>query len=153
VKQKNKGFSLLELMLVLALSSVLMGIAGVTFAKQRKSGTLNRSVQALGQEIKFVRSKAISSGTSWRLNLNSSSSYSTELLDSNTGQWTLKRTKNLPNGITIPIDSIGFLEFNTRGYMNLNPPTLAISLTNSEASKCIVPSMAGSIAIVDCESE
>ena len=101
------GFSLLELLIVLAVLAVLLGIGGVYLGGFIAEGRLNESAEELGATLRHVGDVAITKSEEITLSVSNSTLTWTD------GTGTVLGSRTLPNGATAT--PAGTLRFSGRG--------------------------------------
>jgi prepilin-type N-terminal cleavage/methylation domain-containing protein len=72
-KKKIKGFTLLELMLVLIITAIMAGIGFYIYQKDQALSTCQTDAAILAVNLKYIRSQAMTYETNTGVNVNSSS--------------------------------------------------------------------------------
>jgi len=150
VSNKKGGFSLLELLFVLAISGILLGLAGVSFAKQRQKGDITRISQELGQNIRLARAQALSKSTTMSIRIGDRKRYFLYEWDDATNSWRkIKRIMLNGKGLFDQSSTHMRIVFDSRGYADFRPANTPIIIRNDTGAQEILVSMTGSIIIRD----
>ncbi len=128
--EDSAGFSLIELLVAVSIFGVL-ALAGLPHVDRRRED-LNTSVQRVLADVRFARSRSITSGEHYAVKWTSTHGYEVQRLSLNpAGEWVtdrVERTVLLPDSIAFSIDAgaggVDRLEFNTRGMLISSPKPL-----------------------------
>lgn len=80
-KQRTQAFTLLEMLLVLAVAAILMSIGGLLLSKQINDARSLDFVETLAQDINLARSVAMAKGQRTQIQFTSTSRYVVKNLD------------------------------------------------------------------------
>ncbi len=80
-KQRTEGFTLLEMLLVLAVAAILMAVGGLMLSKQINDARNLDFVENLAQDINLARSVAMAKGQRTQIQFTSTSGYVVKNLD------------------------------------------------------------------------
>lgn len=145
----NHGFTILELLIVLAVAGILMAIGASTLMGLRGTLTVEEVAQQLVQDVQTTRARAMSSGNDWRLVVTDTQSYVLQEEDDSSGDWSDRIERTLPAGSRLAnVSNDDLLEFDSRGFGNFvltggTPDQL--SVTDGSDTITIVPSMSGAV--------
>jgi len=145
---KHAGFTLLELLIVVAMLAILGGIVFASFSKLRSQMGLEQSVAKVSQDIQKCRSLAISRSRSCRLKFQSGNRYSVAL--SAGANWNNQYTVSLPANIRGSWQTGDAITFNSRGYASFpaTPNPYVVTITKGNDTYVIVPTMVGAVRVV-----
>lgn len=136
------GFTVVELLLVLAIFGILVGAASWGLSELRMREAVSNSVFTLQQDINRIRTEATKDGDSHRLTILSSSQYA--LAKRSGATWVTQTTKTLSNGVAFVAPYANYtLEFDSRGYATFSPVGLTFRLSDGTTMKSVMPAMSG----------
>jgi len=97
IKVDRKGFSLVEVMIVVALIGIVATIAVPNFQNYIRNRNLKTAVQEISSEFFVTRERALSESTTYRLVFDvGNNRYTTEEeTPSGSGTWTVRQTKQV----------------------------------------------------------
>ncbi len=124
----NKGFSLIELIIVMAIIGIVLAIASPSFYKYRQNTALKEATRELAGDISLYRQTAIAQNVRYRINFNPSGS----IYDSYTVQ------------IESPANSGNYVNVSTKSPSSVNSSIIIMGDTNS-------PSFTGGVAYITCQ--
>lgn len=145
--RKTSGFTIVELLITLAVIAILFAIGFVTYGRLNQRLSVESATSELSQTIMEARSQALRSGNSYRVILNTETSYSLE--EQTSSGWVSRRTVELTRGITIAAPDAGStVEFDTRGFANFSPANIIFNVTDGEQSRSLAPAMSGNTKVL-----
>ena len=108
ITKSEQGFSLIELLVVMAFIGILLSIGALTLGRAIEQGRLNEASQTLGETLKVISQEAISSSQEITVTITSQGlSWLTE-----SGQ---SRSLSLPNSATLSSSRSSFT-YSGRGF-------------------------------------
>ena len=150
-----RGFTLLELLVVLAVFSILAGIAASTLVNLRQNLILEEAAQAVNQAIQRARAESLISrnctdfSQCWRFRISSTNGY---VLEEYVGSWKIKETKAFPTMYAFTNGKAGdTVTFSTRGLANFNlngSVAGELRLSNGKTTLRVIPSMVGASRVI-----
>jgi len=152
-KFKKDGFSLLELMIVLAIMAIVSTIAAPNFMNYLAERRLNGAARQVMSDLMSARQKAVGQGHEFKVFFNGDKHSYTILDDANnngtanTGEATEGRDL-YPDYYDVTFTATANPVFNPRGTANGTTVTLTSSRT--EVSKCVKVASTGRVKIDDC---
>lgn len=140
--ERSLGFTILELIVVLAVLGILSGIVAMGVNRLRERQALDSSAFTLQQDINRIRTEATKDGDSYLLRVLSSTQYS--LARRSGGTWVTQATRTLSNGVAFvaPFSSYT-VEFDSRGYATFSPAGLSFRLSDGTDARSVMPAMSG----------
>lgn len=136
------GFTILELIVVLAVLGVLSGIVALGVSRLRERQALDSSAITLQQDINRIRTEATKDGDSHVLRVLSSTQYS--LARRSGGTWVTQATRTLNNGVAFVAPFSNYaVEFDSRGYATFSPAGLSFRLSDGTDVRFVMPAMSG----------
>lgn len=131
------GFTLLELIVAIAIASVVMGIAIPSFLSWMPTLRLSSGARQVAMDLQVARMKAISQNVKYRLNFVTATSYTFEKDADNNGVFDSPAESgpfSLPDGITVTATGALASEFQPRGTVNV-ASEITLQNGNSETKK------------------
>jgi type IV fimbrial biogenesis protein FimT len=171
------GFSLVELMVTIAIAAIISGLAAPSFSKMLNANRIQTSASALQSDMSMARTEAVRRG-SWVSICPSSNSSSSSPTCDTANAWQngwivfydavgngvfdasadtiVKVRAKLPGGNTIvasPAPTINAVIFNREGFTsNLGTTQVAFTLhtsdNNAQATRCVLVTFGGSLSTV-----
>jgi len=167
------GFSLIELMVVIAIAAIVSSLAAPTFSRMLNANRIQTAASALQGDMSYARTEAVKRG-SWVAMCPSSNATSSNPTCDSTNAWQngwitfadasgngvygsgdtlLKVRDKLPGGNTIvasPAPTINGVVFNREGFTsNLGTASVTFTLhttpTVTDATRCVVVDLGGRI--------
>ena len=155
VEKPTVGFSVVEVLVVLAVIAVLAGIGVSSLSGLRKRLTLDEAAQTISQDIQRARANSLSSSkctdaaTCWRLRVTGPRSYALEEFETT---WKVRESRQFPDKVSLTnVSSGNTIVFNTRGFASFSltgsvPNELRV--TDGTGTLRIIPSIVGAIKVV-----
>ena len=147
-KNKPYGFTLLELLVIVAMLAILGGIVFATFAKLRGQVGLEQSATKISQDVQKCRSLAIAKDRACRLRFRNGNSYVVELAAGS--KWRRQHIVKLPRDVHGNWQSGDAITFTPLGYASFptSPSPYVITITKGKDTYDIVPTMVGAVRVV-----
>ncbi len=152
--RRKSGFTLLELLIVVAVLGIILAISANSMLSLRKSLTLDEATQKVAQDLQACRLLAMKHSAACRLQVLASNRYELRLNraitnpDVSGGTWQLVKSRDLGrlklSGLSIG-DSVAF---DSRGYGRFHLTTPGkIVVSDDSRSRTVVPSMVGTVKV------
>jgi len=145
LRSKQSGFSLIELLTVIAVIAILLSISSLAFNSWQKKADLEAQTREMRADIVDARARSLQQKKEHRITFQPTSyvmkSYSSENEPRTSGTTVI--SKNLRYTLTLPTSNF-FTEYDIRGLMTTNAsvppdPTIVVTpLTVDSAVNCIV---------------
>ncbi len=136
------GFTLMEVLIVLAVFGILVGLASWGLAGLRQREAVDSSVFTLQQDINRIRTEATKDGDSHRLTVLSGSQYA--LARRSGATWVTQATKTLSSGVAFVAPYTNYtVEFDSRGFATFSPAGLTFRVSDGTTTKSVMPAMSG----------
>jgi type IV fimbrial biogenesis protein FimU len=134
MRERNKGFTLMELVVTVSVSAILAGVAMPAFITMITKGRADTEVGDFYRALNFARLEAINRGVNVQiLPDNKSSAGWNTLLKVQAGTTLIRVVPGMsPNAILQPSSAVSYIEFNNLG--TLNYPTTALTMTYTNGS-------------------
>jgi len=159
---RGRGFTLIEMLIILAVLGILLGIAGNSMLSLRKNLTLDRAVQMIVQDLQTCRSKSLGESRICRVKVVGASRYEVAMHNSNESNpealgdfcsdpdYRTPRRRSFPSGVQFQNASAGnCIAFDTRGFAYFGNTTPGIwTVANDRRSYRVIPSIVGAIKVV-----
>ena len=149
-----KGFSLVEILTVLAIIAILLTIVPSMFSAFRQRTNLREAAGALTEDMKLAKQRAVAENVNYTITFNvNNNSYEIQSPPNCSGAaCTYDVTKNLGSfGSGIVIDSQNFasntVTFQSRGTCSAGTITLRNNLLNTNSTKAITTNLMGRVTI------
>lgn len=148
---RNSGFTLLELLIVIAVFGILATIGFLSLSRLNRQLTLEAAANELSQDFGRARSNALSTGADWRVRLTGSGSYVVEQEDD--GDWVRRRGAEFPTRIrftqpTFTGDEADVIaQFDSRGFAQFEPTVLVVVLSEGGREMSVTPAMTGTARV------
>jgi prepilin-type N-terminal cleavage/methylation domain-containing protein len=81
LQSRTAGFTLLEMLVVMAIAGILLAVMGVAYQSNLKNSKSADFIEALAQDINLARSNAMAKGQNTQVDFVSVSSYKVSLVD------------------------------------------------------------------------
>ncbi len=147
---KSRGFTLIEILIVIAIFAILSGIVFSSFQRVRRQMGLEESVHKLAQDIQKCRSTAIAKSKFCRVNFVGPHRYKVEMSSSRYGPWTSSYEIDLPVDITGSWSVGDDILFDSRSHtwFPSNPSPYQVTISKAGNTYVIVPTMIGAVRVV-----
>lgn len=136
--KRQKGFSLVEILIVIALVGILMGIGGPALVKQISHIKFSRAVREMAVELNAARLKAIAQSRPVRVAF-TGGTFNMEIFDLGNGTWgdyPGRAVQDFGNSasITAPAGnfSVAFYANGTARFSNTTDPSISICAANAK---------------------
>jgi len=172
----QRGFSLVELMVTIAIAAIIAGLAGPSFSRMLNSNRIQTAASALQSDMSYARTEAVKRGSWVAMCPSSNAQSSSPTCDTanawqngwivfadatgngvyGTGDTLLKVRDKLPGGNTVtasPAPTINGVIFNREGFTsNLGTAQVAFTFHTStndpQATRCVLVTFGGSLSTV-----
>ncbi|UQN09989.1 prepilin-type N-terminal cleavage/methylation domain-containing protein [Deinococcus sp. QL22] len=121
--QRMNGFTLLELLVLLAMLGILLGISAVASAQWRSTTQLNNFLAELAYDINVTRTSTLSTGQIRRVRLVNTRQYVIEQLGPTNTWVSLKTQTAFKDLLLLSAASAVNFEFSTRGSVEARTQT------------------------------
>lgn len=123
----NRGFTLVEIIIALAIIGILAGIAVVTVAGLKKGDNIDRGAQLVYDDLIFIRSRSVSTNQDHRVRFSSTSQWYVEAYNETTSTWVqVGGVRNMPSDTSLTASTFTNAAANLsavpRGLYVLTPP-------------------------------
>ena len=148
----RNGFSIIELLIVMAMVSILSAIAVSNLPNLRRQIVLEEAAQAVSQSIQEARSRSLISpnctsvSSCWRFRISNNNTFVLEEFD---GAWKAKSTVTFPGVLKfVSTKTDDAITFNTRGMATFSTGLESgLQVTDGKTTLRILPSMSGATRI------
>jgi prepilin-type N-terminal cleavage/methylation domain-containing protein len=129
----KKGFTLIEMLLVLAVLGILMGISGFLLSGYLRQQRLNEATRTFGETLRRVAELATGESQGYQVSVSG-----------NTVSWklsvapTTSQSQTLPNGVTFTSPAATF-DFTGRGILAGTGQRFTLSLAGKERTVYLAP--------------
>lgn len=121
--QRTNGFTLLELLVLLAMLGILLGIAAVASAQWRATTQLNSFLAELAYDINLTRTTTLSTGQIRRVRLVNARQYVIEQQDASLAWASIKTQTAVKDVLLLSAASATHFKFSTRGSVEATTQT------------------------------
>lgn len=143
--KSSKGFSLIELLIVIGLIGVLAAIASPYFTKYRHNTNLKEAVRTISGDIQLYKQRAVTENIGYRINFDNSSNQYTVRRETalNSNSFTvIINTRKVAEGYNDIVISgtpsfsgaVPYVTFNPRGTIGAGNVVLIHNKTSSKAT-------------------
>lgn len=149
--RKNKGFSLIELIIVIAILAIVLAIAAPNFMAYRDNSNLKEATRDISSDIQLYKQRAVSENKQYRMVFNVGGNNYTVQSSDGGGGWVNVATKSVGagyGGIIItgdPTFTDDTITFATRGTTTNG--TLALEHATRHSTAQIVTSTMGRVRV------
>jgi len=146
---KKSGFTLIEMLIVLAILGILMGLGYSSFSRVRGKLGLEESANRIAQDIQKCRSTAIAKTVYCRITFIDGSSYDVDT-SNNGSTWRQQYSAEIGGGITSSWSAGDTITFNSKGFATfpVTPSPYVITLSQGGETYVVVPTMVGAVRVV-----
>lgn len=127
------GFSLIEILIVVALVGVLAGIAAPTVTAGMKLYTINSAGQQVTSTIRAARFQAVGKNTKLRVRFNYPAAGQYQVVLNSNGTTAVGDVQNLPDGVSFGASAD--VQIDTNGRMTPGATAATITVTNGNESQ------------------
>jgi prepilin-type N-terminal cleavage/methylation domain-containing protein len=143
--KQAKGFSLIELIIVIAILGIVSAIAAPNFNKYRQNTNLREAARDLSSDISFWRQRAVADNVRYRITFNQAANNYTVQRETTSGSGAyadlvpaVTKSPSAISGGSVIISNIGlanqWITFQPRGTMDLGSVTLQHTIRLSTAT-------------------
>lgn len=143
----GQGFSVLELLVVLAIVGVLSAIAMMNIDRSRESIKLSNSVRLLAANLESARTDAISRHGISTVSLNADSTTYTVQMDFDGSGTVTSRTLPLDKGVRVITEVPLTVSFGSRGRLTTCPVVIALQSLTAGSNSNIDVGLSGDITV------
>ncbi len=148
--QRARGFSLVEMLVVLAVMAILFALAAPNLFGLRRQLTLEQAAQNISQGIQRCRTEAMAKSVPWRFVVTGMHSWQLQADQGNT--WRVMKTETLPSQYTLTNVQVNdSIVFSTRGFGTFHlsgPVSGELRVTDGNRTLRIIPTMVGDTRVV-----
>jgi len=146
---KKSGFTLIEMLIVIAILGVLMGLGYSSFSRVRGKLGLEESANRVAQDIQKCRSTAIAKTVRCRITFTDGKSYDVDTSNNGT-TWRRQYSAEIGDGITSSWNAGDTITFNSKGFATFpaSPSPFVITLSQNGETYVVVPTIVGAVRVV-----
>lgn len=132
-RSRRHGFTLIEVLVVLTVMAIVMAVFTVPLTRWRSRVSAENFVQSFSAQMNLARSLTLSTGTAYRLNLLSATSFEVEKWTTGSSGWVVVGSVYSNSAVTLSLTGARVFQFNDRGLMTAytsSSGTTATTTTN-----------------------
>ena len=134
IKKRTKGFTLMELMITLAIAAILMGMGMPSYYRFAKRQTITNETNNMISDLHFARLHAINNGVTVKVTSNNGVNWQGGWTITNAATTTVLLQKQaIPGGVTM-VGNVGVIEFTSIGGLPITGPPVTITVAHTDVA-------------------
>jgi Tfp pilus assembly protein FimT len=152
----HAGFTIIEIIIALFIVVMLTGFFLYGIIGMRSSDKVDRGAQLVYNDIIYIRSRAISTNLTYRINFTSTTDWQVQVYDDGTATWNLDKSNSMPADAWLTADALTNAADNLEATPNglfvfqdsmVGEPYITVGATGESKTKAIEIFVGGAVSL------